>query len=222
MDEIDKNRILNFLIKKEDIRDFESWVYTTSDLESRVGSELYLELISINYNDKFVRDNLSKVILGNHITKEDFESFKYYKFLENSGWYQNRNIELDRANFPNTPEFKNAVKILNEFGGLKFVSPERRENWTLTIVEFFEAPAGIQNMKEYGLNKNLVCFASVHNSHAYLFVDENNKFYQLDIVVSENLYKFKGLDFKHMMRQLLQLENNDNFEIVGNNDKNNN
>jgi hypothetical protein len=71
-------------------------------------------------------------------------------------------------------------------------------------------------MKEYGLNKNLVCFAMAHNDHINLFVDDNNKYYQLDNVVSENLYEYRGLNFEHMMRQLLQLDKDDNFHKIEN------
>ena len=215
MQEIDKDRILNFLDGNESIGAFESWAYNDPDLESRVGSELYIELIGIDYNDKFVLDNFSRIILGNYISRDDSESFKYKSILQNSGWCQNRRIEVNLSKVPNTPEIKNAVKIIEEFGGLKFISSEKRENWTLTLVEFLEVPSRGQNMNDYGLNKNLVCFATAHNDHIDLFVDENNKFYQLDNVVSENLYEYKGHNFEHMMRQLLQLDEEDNFEIVG-------
>jgi len=85
------------------------------------------------------------------------------------------------------------------------------ENWTLTLVEFFNAPYRPENMKKYGLNKNLVCFALAHNAHIYLFVDDNNRFYQLDNVVGEYLYEYKGLNFEQMMRELLEFDKEDNF-----------
>jgi len=216
MQETDKNRILNFLIGKEKINDFESWVYNDLDLESRIGSELYLELIGINYQDKSVLYNLNRIIRGNYVSHSDFEKFKYKSILQDSGWYKNRQIEINLSRIQMTPEIKNAVTIIEEFGGLKFISPEKRENWTLTLVEFLDSPGEIQNMKEYGLNKNLVCFAMAHNDHINLFVDENNKYYQLDNVVSENLYEYKGLNFEHMMKQILQLEKDDNFHKIEN------
>lgn len=214
--ETDKDRILNFLIRKQNINDFESWVYNDPYLESRIGSDLYFELIAINYKDKFVIDNLNKIVLGNYVSHTDFENFKYKSILQDSGWYKNRQIEINLSGIQMTSEIKNAVTIIEEFGGLKFISPEKWENWTLTLVEFLEYPGEIQNMKEYGLNKNLVCFANAHNDHINLFVDENNKYYQLDNVVSENLYEYRGLNFEHMMRQLLQLDKDDNFHKIEN------
>jgi hypothetical protein len=216
MQETDKDKILNFLIGKETIVDFESWVYNDPDLESRVGSELYFELIGINYHDKFILENIRRIVLGNYISHDDFERFKYKSALQDSGWHQDRRIKVNLSDFPKSPEIESAVKIIEEFGGLKFISPEKRENWTLTLVEFLYSPGRIQNMNEYGLDKNLVCFATAHNDHIDLFVDENNKFYQLDNVVSENLYEYKGLNFEHMMRELLKLVKDDNFHKIEN------
>lgn len=59
MQEIDKNRILNFLIRKESVSNFESWVYNKSDLEARLGSKLYFErmmreLLHLNEEDNFI------------------------------------------------------------------------------------------------------------------------------------------------------------------------
>lgn len=212
MQETDKNRILNFLIGHERIQDFESWVYYDNDLESRIGKELYFELMNINYRDKKILANLRKVVLGNYIPLIDYN---YKRILQDAGWHENRRIEVKSSNVPNTPEIENALKIIEEFGGLKFISPEKVGNWTLTLVEFLEAPCSAQSMIQYGLCKNLVCFATTHNDHSALFVDDSNKFYQLDDVIGEDLYKYKGLNFEHMMMELLQLEVKDNFEIVG-------
>ncbi|MCE7991767.1 MAG: hypothetical protein HEP71_07300 [Roseivirga sp.] len=215
MHEADKSRILNFLIRNENVQGFESWIYSDSDLESRLGAAFYFELIQINYKDKGVVDNLRKVVLDSYISRSDFEKFKYRNVLQNAGWYENRSIELNLSEPPNTPEIQNAIQIIKEFGGLKFISSYRRDNWTLTLVEFLKAPHGITNMSKYGLDKTLVCFATAHNDHTCLFVDSDNKFYQLDNVVNQNLYEYKGSDFEHMMRQLLELDKEDNFQIVG-------
>lgn len=228
MQEADKNRILNFLIRKETINDFESWIYNDRELESRIGSELFFELIGFNYKDKFVLDKLTRIIIGNYISYTDFEKFKYESILQDYGWYKNRQIEINLSTVQMTPEIKNAVAIIEEFGGLKFISTEKKNNWTFTFVEFLDSPGETQNMKEYGVNKNLVCFATAHNSHVTLFVDENNKYYQLDNVISENLYEYRGLNFEDMMRELLEIVKIDNFhkienphiEILRNNRKN--
>lgn len=140
MEESDKQRILNFLIGNEPIHEFEAWVYNTCDLEKRIGKELYFELIDINYKDKFLLNNLNKVVVGNYISHSDFDDFKYKSVLLDEGWCPERKIEVDLTKLPNTPEVQNAYEIIEEFGGLKFISPYKRENWSLTLVEFLLEP----------------------------------------------------------------------------------
>lgn len=216
MQETDKERILNFLLRNESISDFESWVYNDSNLESRIGSELYLELIGINYNDKFVVDDLSKIIMGNYISQDDFVDFKFKKVLLASGWYPNRKIEVQLSNLPITNAVKNALKIIEEFGGLEIIFSERWDSWAMNPIEFLIAPYKPRNMKEYGLDKELVCFAGAHYGYIDLFVDENNKFYHMDNVVSEYLYEYKGPSFEQMMIELLGLVDGNNFHKVEN------
>jgi len=217
MQETDIDRILNFLNGNEPSHEFESWVYNNTNLENSIGGELYFELIEINYKDKFVLDNLKRIVLGNYVSQDHFENFKYKNILLNAGWHPNRKIEVNLSKVPNTPEIQNASEIIEKFGGLKFISPDKRENWSLTLVEFLKVPYVGCDMSKYGFNKKLACFATAHNDHIDLFVDADNKFYQLDNVVSENLYEFKGQNFYQMMRQLLELNDEDNFEIIGRN-----
>lgn len=211
----DKNRVLNFFIGNEPIHEFESWVYTNTDLEERIGSQLYFELINVNYKDKFVLDELKRNVLGNYISQDDFESFKYENVLRSAGWIPNRKIEVDISKVPNNKETKNALKIIEEFGGLKFVLKGRPDNQSLTLIEFLTEPGKCYNMSKYGVSKKLVCFASAHNDHIDLFVDKDNNYYQLDNVVGEDLYVFKDLSFTHLMRQLLELDEEDNFIKIG-------
>ena len=210
-----KKRILNFLLGNERIPEFESWVYTHATLKNSIGQELYCELVEINYSDKDVIYNLRKRILGKHIPLQELYDFQYDKMLHDSGWYQSRSIELDRTKYPNSPEVVNAINIIKAFGGLKIIAPNGEENELKVLVEFFETPDRIQNMSEYGLDKFLVCFATAQNGYLELFVDENNIFYQLDNVMSEYLYEYKGAGFKLMMQQLLEIDDNENFTTIG-------
>lgn len=214
--ESDINRILNFLLRKETTNDFEFWVHNDKDLESKIGCKLYSELISIDYKDEFVLDKLRGIIIGRYVSHTEYENFKYISILQDSGWYQNRVIEIDFSKNQMTPEIKNAVKIIEEFGGLKFTSSEKKVNCTTTYVEFLDSLGEVRNMKEFGLDKNLVNFATALNDHINLFVDENNQFYQLDKVVCEHLYEYRGQNFENMMREFLQLEKNNNFYKIEN------
>jgi hypothetical protein len=73
------------------VRDFADWVYGTPELESLLGSDLYLELLSFNYAqvdvlpDNFiletllwnVNDQLSPQPKGSALTDQDIQSRKY-------------------------------------------------------------------------------------------------------------------------------------------------
>lgn len=215
MRESDRNRILNFLLRNEPIKEFEAWIYTDTDLEDSIGSEFYFELIDINYKDKFALDNLHRTVVGTYISQDDFEDFRYKNTLINAGWYPGRKIKVGLCNPHNSPEMRRAFEILEEFGGLKFMSPEKSQNWSLTFVEFLDKPYIDCDVSNYGLNKQFACFATAGNGYIDLYVDADNKFYQLDNVASEDLYEFKGQNFKQMMRQLLSLDDDDTLVKVG-------
>lgn len=214
MQETDKNRILNFLIGNENIQDFETWLYSEINLESRIGSELYFELIDTSYKKKHILEDLKRNILGKYIPENDFENFKYKSVLHEAGWNQERKIKVRLSKDRNSPEDLNAIRIIEEYGGLKFYRNENN-NEKHTLIEILEKPGRVENMKEYGLNKNLVLFASAHNSHIDLFVDGDNKFYQLDNVAAEDLYKYQGPDFESLMKELLHLVEFDKFHKIG-------
>ncbi len=135
MSEPDIDRILNFLIGNEPIKEFESWVYNDVELEERIGEQFYYELIEVNYNDKSILFNLNKAIIGKFVSDNDFEDFKYKDRLLSVGWYPDRKIEVKLTKSQNRPEIQNALKIIEEFGGLKFISPFKRKDWVLTLVE---------------------------------------------------------------------------------------
>jgi hypothetical protein len=53
---------LNYLDSKLSSSDFETYLYSSDTLESELGQETYLELISINYKHKDCRSAVSKLI----------------------------------------------------------------------------------------------------------------------------------------------------------------
>lgn len=53
---------LNYLDSKLSSSDFETYLYSTKSLESELGNELYLELISINYKHTDCRSAVNKLI----------------------------------------------------------------------------------------------------------------------------------------------------------------
>ena len=99
MQESDKKRILNFLTGNETVKDFEAWLYYDSELESRIGSKFYFEIITIDYRLPLnVIYDIIMFILGKHINHEDFKWFKYYKILLDSGWKAGRKVNVKLIN----------------------------------------------------------------------------------------------------------------------------
>lgn len=82
MNDTDKERILKFLNGNISVKEFETWIYNDLELEKRVGAELYYELIVINYNSKSILNDLGEVIIGNYVSLDDFDKWKYYKMLD--------------------------------------------------------------------------------------------------------------------------------------------
>jgi hypothetical protein len=208
----DKDRILNFLIGNDSVADFESWLYNESDLEIRLGSELYNELIGLNFNDKFVLNNLSKLILDNYMTIDDFETWNYYRILKDSGWHQGRTIELSKSMLKKTSINKIAANILREFGGLEICSTDKSVHNHQTLVDFNINPIST-DMSKYGFDKEMSYFASAHDHNMYLYVDENDKYY-MDNIAGDKLYAYTGLNFEQMMKELLRITDEDKFHSI--------
>lgn len=84
MREIDENIELKFyevLKHKIDLRDFESWVYKTKDLENILPNDIYVDLISLNFNSKYAHNDLENLI-GHLVDNGKFEIKRLTKYLE--------------------------------------------------------------------------------------------------------------------------------------------
>lgn len=210
MKENDKDKLFGFLNGDVSTEAFEQWLYYTPDLEERLGKEFYFELIDTNYRNKQVRHELKKKVFQNFITTDDFNEWKLHALLKRSGWLKDRNLEINNSSFRNIQAFENALSIINEFGGLKFNSSEGNEEWTPTLLEFLTEPYE-KNPEEFEINNSLVCFAYTHNAYGFLYVDGNNNYYT-DNIAGDFLYKYTGPNFDQLLKEILQLVDEDNFE----------
>ncbi|SFT38683.1 SUKH-3 immunity protein [Lishizhenia tianjinensis] len=206
----DKDKLFGFLNGDLSTEALEQWLYYTPDLEERLGKEFYFELIDTNYRNKQVRHELKKIVFQNYITTDDFNEWKLHALLKKSGWFKDRNLEISNSTFPSTQAFENALSIINEFGRLKFNSNETHEEWTPTLLEFLTEPYE-KNTDEFETNISLVCFAYTHNAHVYLYVDDNNNYYT-DNIAGDFLYKYTGPTFDQLLKEILQIVDEDNFE----------
>ena len=44
------------------VSDFDSWVYTNKDIEQYLDNETYTRLISLNFKDKYIKNEMGKTI----------------------------------------------------------------------------------------------------------------------------------------------------------------
>jgi len=71
-------KITDYINNRVDSKEFETWLYEDSSLESKMGIELYLEFVSIDYSEKDSKYKIQKLIDG----QIDFASIHKLEILE--------------------------------------------------------------------------------------------------------------------------------------------
>ena len=66
---------------KISIHDFERWVYETKDLELELSEDIYTDLISLNYKDKYAHNELEKIVKP-FVDNGKFEIKRISKYLK--------------------------------------------------------------------------------------------------------------------------------------------
>ncbi|WP_044203402.1 SUKH-3 domain-containing protein [Flammeovirga sp. OC4] len=221
MEEADKRKILNFLSGNVSVKEFESWVYNNSELESRLGTDCFFDLINADFNNKESVYAIKSALLGKYIDLEELKNFKYHKILEQAGWFDGRKMKKAVETKNLQPELKHAWNILSEFGGLELITTYESDYWTPRNIKFPETIEQMNNGARYGLEKKLICFANIDDYNSALYVDDENNFYQLDDIASIKLYQFKGKEFSKMIQNLLGLDEEGKFELIGNSSEKN-
>ncbi|BDD03975.1 SUKH-3 domain-containing protein [Aureibacter tunicatorum] len=215
MQQPDKDRILGLLIGKMPVREFESWLFKDLELESRIGSDMYFDLIDIDYRDSNSSCIVSQTLMGKHIDPVELKDFKYHKVLEQAGWYHGRKTEQTVTSKKLTPELKNARDILTEFGGLELISPYKCDYWTPRNICFPETIERLSHGVKYGLDKPLICFAHIDDFNSALYIDDENNYYLLDDIANIDLFRFKGNELSTLLQNLMGLDEQGNFELTG-------
>ena len=75
-----ETRLYKLIEKKQDLKEFEQWVYSTPELEDFLSPENYLDLISLNYSESGAWYEIQKIILRT-IDVSDFEAWRLTKAL---------------------------------------------------------------------------------------------------------------------------------------------
>ncbi len=89
----DAHRKLYFFMKRDiDLIQFEQWLYSHDELEELLEKH-YLDLISTNFNSKFAREELEKII-GKIIHPGEFEAERLQILLQKLVEFDEKNFEI--------------------------------------------------------------------------------------------------------------------------------
>lgn len=79
----DKNKIefYKFLNGDKSVEDLENFIYSQPDLEQQLDSETYLNLIKLNFKDKYDKAKLQDLIKNRIIEEGQFETWKLKRIL---------------------------------------------------------------------------------------------------------------------------------------------
>jgi len=76
-----EQKFYEVLKNKISIHDFERWVYETMDLELELSEDIYTDLISLNYKDKYAHNELEKIVKP-FVDNGKFEIKRISKYLK--------------------------------------------------------------------------------------------------------------------------------------------
>jgi hypothetical protein len=76
-------KFYEFLEDEVTLTDIENFVYNTQELESEIGRDVYLDLITLNYKDKDAEAILKDIVINKLTHKEQFETWRLKKTLQN-------------------------------------------------------------------------------------------------------------------------------------------
>lgn len=75
-------KFYDFLEGRIPLTDIENFIYSTKSLESQIDSDVYLDLVSLNYRDKYAEKTLRDFILKKVIARGQFETWRLKKILK--------------------------------------------------------------------------------------------------------------------------------------------
>ncbi len=126
------------------------------------------------------------------------------KLFETAGLFDERSVSV-KKNMTDlfNPAYKNSVKLLKEYGGLKVgeVGPGRDLSASDVCFDTKTYDFG----KEYhnywnGINKSMFTVASAHRDHMLILVDEQDIFY---IFTDPDEQLYRGGSFEETMKKVL-------------------
>lgn len=122
--------------------------------------------------------------------------------FEEAGWFEGRKVKMSDEARKHIPQNHPALKILEEFDGLKVGETGTGITCAKSDVEFELCEIVDYEIETWNkvLNKNLILIASAQNSHNEIYIDDDGKCYSLAVHLE---MAFTGENFNEAMKKLL-------------------
>ncbi len=128
------NKIIDFIRKQMDLKDFEQWIYTCDELSDELEYDEYLKLIGFNFHSKDAYYSLNKILkelLNNHTVEQTNEivisglnisDTVYDMLLEGKivGTVKERNEIIKIFEEEGIPVFDKVIDFQEQFSGISF------------------------------------------------------------------------------------------------------
>jgi hypothetical protein len=188
-----------FIGGKLKLREFEEIIYGLSDLESIIGEDTYIELISFNFSNTHIYNDIVKLILEKILFEKNDYNCKLYTLI---GDFYQTDIELKVKNAKNLPE-----AVLKIFEGAHIeVKWEGIDNPAYDI-EFLNKVIYLRRIIKdclYVLPSSAVIIGYACNSDIMLLMDDEGNVY-IALQIIDKIY-FGGTFFEALTRLFFGLE----------------
>ncbi|AND64173.1 hypothetical protein AX766_07030 [Flavobacterium covae] len=194
----------DFIGGKIKLREFEKIVYELSDLESIIGEDNYIELVSFNFSDISIYNDVNKFILEKILLEENDHNCKLFALI--GQFYQN-DIKSKINKVKNLPE-----AVLNIFDGAHIEvkwngvdNPAYDIKFLNEVIHFNRPVRGCLNV----LPESSVIIGYAADSYITLLMDNEGIVY-ISLQITDELYRcgyflealtkiFFGLDYGELL-----------------------
>jgi len=184
--------------------EFEKIIYELSDLESIIGEDIYIELISFNFSNTHIYNDVIKLILEKILLEENDHNSKLFTLI--GEFYQN-DIKLKTKNAKNLPE-----AVLHIFEGVHIHVKWRGVDNPSCDVEFLSKVTYLKANVKGCLNvlpSSAVIIGYACNSDIMVLMDDEGIIY-IYLHIIDKLYRggeflnalvrlFLGLDYGELL-----------------------
>lgn len=194
-----------FVGGKIGIEEFEKILYGLTDLESRIGTDAYIELISFNFSNRHIYNDVVKLILEKVLFEENDYNCKFFALI--GEFYQNIVLKSIITNSKNLPEavlnIFNGAHIQVKWGGVD--NPAYDVEFLNEVIHLKEPIMGCLNV----LPSSTVIIGYAANSYITLLMDDEGIVY-ISLQITDVIYRggdffetltkiFFGLDYGELL-----------------------